>query len=190
MVLPLKEIIYNDDNKTLSSERIKVLDKVFSSFKCSQKNQDVEKFITELAIEFEKKRISSTFLIFNDEELEKGNLVLDAFFSLALKVFEFSDEVSKSDKKKACTNEDSTPAYLIGQLARSVNTKSGLGKEALIKAIEYIKGAQYYVGGRLVYLDCRDDLVKYYEKQGFKFIQKRKSPDENGDKLNQMYIII
>ena len=190
MVLPLKEIIYNDDNKTLSNERIEVLDKVFSSFKCSQKNQDVEKFITELAIEFEKKRLSSTFLIFNDEELEKGNLVLDAFFSLALKVFEFTDEASKSDRKKACANDNSTPAYLIGQLARNANTKSGLGKETLIKAIEYIKNAQYYVGGRLVYLDCKDDLVKYYQKQGFKYIQKRKNSDANGDRLNQMYIVL
>ena len=75
-------------------------------------------------------------------------------------------------------------------MARSKNTFSGLGKETLIKAIEYIKGAQYYVGGRLVYLDCWDDLVGYYQKQGFKFIQKRKKPDENGDRLNQMYIVI
>lgn len=190
MVWPLKEIIYNDDNKTLSDERIAILDKVFSSFKCSQKNQDVEKFLIKNAIDFEKRRISSTFLIFNDEALNNGTLILDAFFTLSLKVFVFSEEASNTDKKKAGAKNDSVPAYLIGQLARAENTKNGLGKETLIEAIAYIKKAQYYVGGRLVYLDCKDDLIEYYTKQGFKFVQKRTEPDENGDKLNQMYIVI
>ena len=189
MVLPLKEIIY-DDNETLSNERVEILDKVFSSFKCSQDNKDVENFLKEKAINFEQSKESSTFLIFNDEALEKGNLVLDAFFTLALKVFSFTKDADENEKEKIGINGNNAPAYLIGQLARSKNTVSGLGKKTLINAIEYIKGAQYYVGGRLVYLDCRDDLVKYYTKQGFKFIQKRKKPDENGDRLNQMYLVI
>ena len=189
MVLPLKEIIY-EDNGTLSNERIEILDKVFSSFKCSQDNNDVEVFLKEKAINFEKSKESATFLVFNDAEHKKGNLVLDVFFSLALKVFSFTKDANEREKESIGINGNNTPAYLIGQLARSKNTFSGLGKETLIKAIEYIKGAQYYVGGRLVYLDCWDDLVGYYQKQGFKFIQKRKKPDENGDRLNQMYIVI
>lgn len=54
--------------------------------------------------------------------------------------------------------------------------------EALLR----IKNAQYYVGGKLVYLDCKDCMIKYYERHGFKFLQK----NSDADTLNQMYIII
>lgn len=190
MVLPLKEIIYKDDGITLSIERIRILDKVFSSFSCKQENKDVEKFLLERAIKYEQTKNASTFLVFNDEALENGNLILDAFFSLALKVFAFTKEASNEDKDVVGVSSNNVPAFLIGQLARSKDSKDGLGKEVLIQAIKYIKVAQYYVGGRLVYLDCKDDLVNYYIRQGFRFIQKRKKPDENGDRLNQMYIVI
>ena len=66
----------------------------------------------------------------------------------------------------------------------------GLGEELLLEAISYIKTVQNYVGGCLVYLDCKDNLIDYYKEMGFSFIQQRKKPDKNGDFLNQMYILI
>ncbi|MBQ7653378.1 MAG: hypothetical protein IJS93_03305 [Clostridia bacterium] len=189
MVFPLKEIIFTDDG-AISEERIEFLDKIFSSFKCSRVNKDVEYFLKEKAIEFEKSKEAATFLVFDDEEFKKGNLKLTAFFSLALKVFSFTKDADEANKGIMGVNRNTVPAYLIGQLARSEDSQNGFGKTVLRQAISYIKSAQYFVGGKLVYLDCRDDLVKYYEKQGFKFIQKRKKADENGDRLNQMYIII
>lgn len=177
MVLSLKEIIeYNNEDKVSFKEAL-------SSFSC-KKDLQVQNFIQNKAITFEKDKQASTFLLFNDNS---DHLQLDGFFSLAIKVFVFREEISKNKRQKISgKREDHVPAFLIGQLARNDSSSKGLGKELLETAISYIKNAQLYVGGCLVYLDCKDELVSYYENYGFENIQKSiKDPD-----LNQMYIVI
>ena len=94
--------------------------------------------------------------------------------------------VKRQKQKIAGKSDDQVPAYLVGQLARSDVAPKGTGAMLLELAVEYIKTAQTYVGGRLVYLDCKDNLLAYYESKGFRFIQK--NPDN--EELNQMYIVI
>lgn len=195
MVLPLREIIYNDDKQTLSDKRLAILDKVFSSFNPVQKNKDIEDFLKNKAVSFEQNRITSTFLVVNDEQLKKDKFVLDGFFSLSISLLCLKDDTAEDDKKKIRNQQQSSkgtnfPMYLIGQLARDVRTKKGFGKEELLTAISYIKVAQDRVGGSLVCIDCKNELIDYYSTFGFKFLQKNKKKDANGDKLNRMYAVI
>lgn len=180
MVLPLRQII---ENGTI--DKASVLE-ALSSFSC-KRDADVQNFLQKLSIPFEEKRQAATFLLFNDDAAAGNRLQLDGYFSLALKVFSFEGSVSKRQKQKiAGKSDDQVPAYLVGQLARSDVAPKGTGAMLLELAVEYIKTAQTYVGGRLVYLDCKDNLLAYYESKGFRFIQK--NPDN--EELNQMYIVI
>lgn len=174
MVIPLKAILESDIDEAL-------LRKALSRFKC-EKDFDVQNFLQINAIPFEKDNQASTYLSIDDKSGK-----IKGYFSLALKAFKFSSSIPKRRRKTISGKSDETiPAYLIGQLARDDSTEKGVGKELLQQAIQLIKNAQYYVGGKLVYLDCKDCMIKYYERHGFKFLQK----NSNVDTLNQMYIII
>ena len=145
------------------------------------------RFLTHEAIPMEKNGTTRTYLILNDELWAKGQIRIDGYFAIALKVLYFSkdinddllEEVFGDSSKKNC------PAYLIGQLARSKETKSGEGREILRTALEYISEASDIVGGRFVYLDCKQAKQEYYEKCGFHFLQQKHKSD-----LIQMYRVI
>lgn len=180
MVLPLRQIIENQ-----SIDKASVTE-ALSSFSCT-KDADVQKFLKDFAILFEQNQQTATFLLFNDDASKNNRLQIDGYFSLALKVFYFEDAISNRTRRKLSGKaDDQVPAYLIGQLARSDNAPKGTGAKLLNLAIQYIKNAQTYVGGRLVYLDCKDELVPYYESKGFQFIQR--NPERKD--LGQMYIVI
>lgn len=180
MVFSLRKIIESENTDKAS------ITEALLTFKCKM-DEDVQTFLHEKAIDFEEKHQTATFLSINDEKLKSGELQIDGYFSLAIKVFEFSDEISNRKKKLLSGKSDKqVPAFLIGQLARNDCAPKGTGKELLNLAIQYIKNAQNYVGGCLTYLDCKDNMIPYYEKYGFSFIQK----SSNEDNLNQMYITI
>ena len=92
----------------------------------------------------------------------------------------FNSTVVPPDKPKS---DNFVPAFLIGQLAKRTSASHGFGRELLMQAIIHIRQAIQIVGGRLIYLDCKDELVSYYEQNGFKLLQKQKD-------LNQMYLVV
>ncbi len=180
MVLPLRQVIENPFIDKASVEG------ALSSFSC-ERDIDVQNFLKDLAVQFERDQQAATFLLFNDKASKDGHLQLDGYFSLALKVFSFEGDISNRTKKRLSGKTDNqVPAYLIGQLARNDLTPKGTGAKLLELAIQYIKNAQAYIGGRLVYLDCKDELLPYYTSKGFQFIQR--NPDR--EELNQLYIVI
>jgi len=80
------------------------------------------------------------------------------------------------------------PSYLIGQLAKNDSYKTQIdGSIVLEYAMSIISKAELLVGGRVVYIECRDIpmLIAFYERNGFKLL--RRDPD---DALLQMYCII
>ena len=87
--------------KVLSDEE-KVLSGVLCSFSC-KKNSEVEKFIKEDAIDFNKKGLARTYLIVSSCN---GNNIILGYFTLAMKAFiiedmqELDDELSKTQIKK------------------------------------------------------------------------------------------
>lgn len=158
-----------------------------SSFSCGYDDADsldVERFLKTHAIENEKMGISRTYLMMNDAAWEMGVPQIDGYFSIALKTLWFNqvspdlleDTFGKSNLKNC-------PAFLIGQLARSVHAPKGAGESFLKIALSYIASASELVGGRFVYLDCNPNRQAYYERQGFSFLQQNKN-------YIQMYKII
>jgi len=65
----------------LASEE--VVSGVFSTFGCKQ-DSDIELFLKEKAILFDKKGKSKTHLLIDEDELMRGNIKIAAYFSLAI----------------------------------------------------------------------------------------------------------
>jgi hypothetical protein len=79
----------------------------------------------------------------------------------------------------------SAQCYLLGQLGKCDKAPKGLGKFAMDRAMDRIVEANLNVGCRLIRVDCRSVLRKYYEDNGFTLARCN---EENG--LMQMVRII
>ena len=174
MVVSLTKLLENE----------KWLKELFSEFKCSL-DCDVELFLKNNAIEWERTKKARTFLYFDDKKVAKEQIEIDGFFTLALKSFYIRKEAVDVNIEKG----KPFPAYLIGQLARADGSEKGVGKRLLHLAIQSIKTAQKYVGGYFVYLDCKESMVNYYINNGFIYVQDRKKTND-GTALKQMYMLI
>ena len=155
---------------------------ILSSF-CVSRNPDVEHFIHELSVPYEKSNNARTFLFLNDAQDPMG------FLSLALNVLTIPEGLTASLKKRirgfgrlSC---DSIPCYLIGQIARfDTSRKEDLtGDDMFSIVMDAAYEAQKLFGGRIVSVDCTDDLVQYYRKRGFILLNKTED-------LNQMVYFI
>lgn len=159
----------------------------FRSPRFSSSCDDVTAFLSTNAIVYEKEDTTRTYILINDEEWARGNLRIDGYFSIALKVLCFSKEVDDAviSEMFGGGRASNRVAFLIGQLARSLDAPKGTGEFLLNEAQHYIAGVSDVIGGRIIYLDCEESLVPYYESNGFEFLQhKHKSP------LIQMYKIL
>ena len=159
-----------------------VTEDILSSFHVGR-NRDVEDFIHESAIPFEKSNNARSFLFLDDSSRPLG------FVSLALTTLMIPENVSASMKKNlkgfGRLRSDGVPCYLIGQLARfdHISKEDMSGDEMFTIIADVVKEAQSLVGGRVVSVDCVDGLVSYYEKRGFRPLNKIND-------LNQMVYII
>ena len=167
-VCSLKEIISNlyETDGSLNG-----LQEPISHFHCSIDSEEDEFFHFKM-IDYECLNKARTYWVMDDDGIV-------AYFSLAIKSIDLQD-ISKSKRQKLTAGEsrDSTySAYLIGHLAKNDGVKDKLIKDLLNFAFERIYQAQRYVGGRIVYLDCKDNpsLKKLYEQQGFKYFNKSES---------------
>ena len=66
----------------------------------------------------------------------------------------------------------------------SVDAPKGLGAVLIRVAMGRIQNSKMNVGCRMVRLDCRDELVPYYQGQGFRMVA------HDGGSLNQMMILV
>lgn len=149
-------------------------------------NQDVEDFIHNKSIDFEKRGISRTFLFIDNDDNNKPKIL--AFFSLALEVLHLQGIKSKNRRKKLAKGFDDKeyiPVFLIAQLGKSYNVKKGEGKLILETSIIFVKRVSDYVGGKYVFLDVikKDDnshqkLLKFYFSYGFTELMEIKIDQE------------
>ena len=151
-----------------SSEQAENLRSLLSSFRSAHDDLDEMAFLSKKALLYEKLAKARTYLV-----ITEGRFV--GFFSIAIKSIELCG-VSKTLRKKLLAGESkdaNTTAFLIGHLARSADAPEGFGARILDFAINYILKAREIVGGRLAYLDCKDNerLRNYYEKKGFHFLR-------------------
>lgn len=160
---------------------LEVLGETLFKFKCG-KNADEEDFLHNKAIAFENTNKARTYLLVNGSEII-------AYYSLAFKSIDLA-EVSRQKVKDITAGEvniKTYPAYLIGHIAKADGVQDKIGYEMLDNARDLIAVAQKYVGGRLIYIDCKDEkkLNEFYEKYGFKYF---KTSERTG--LKQYYIKI
>jgi hypothetical protein len=172
MVIPIQEII--DDNARESTLN------AISRFSCRDK--DVESFLKNKALEFERRDKARTYLIYDD-----NRSTLLGYYTLSLKALPFAECISKNTVKSIDGFSKDIRAVgiiLIGQFGKDTELAKDIdGGHLLDICIETVYTAQKIVGGRFVLLECQeiDKIVSFYEKNGFKPLQY----DEN-DKYLQM----
>ena len=109
------------------------LKKLLSSFSCAY-DEDIQNFLHNRAIDFEKLSKSRTYLILSEEQFQNPKVEFDEFtiygyISLAVKVFTVPETTSNRQRqqldgfsaKEHGKQISNFPCYLIGQLARNSN---------------------------------------------------------------------
>lgn len=162
-----------------------------SSFSCAE-DEDIELFLHNRAVEFEKLSKSRTYLVCDEEELKNNSLnhvTIYGYISVALKILTIPDETSNRMRKELDGFSakihgkpvHDIPCYLIGQLSRNSKVpKSSLkGADLIGYACDVIAQSVEAVGGRYIMIECRDKekLIRFYQQNLFKEIAR--IPDEN-----------
>ena len=176
--ISLNSLIKEFQRKEVSLD---LLRETLFKFKC-KRNPDEEEFLHKKAILFETTNKARTYLIVRENEVI-------AYYSLAFKSIDLA-EVSREKVKDLTAGEANIrtySAYLIGHIAKADGILDKIGYEMLDNARDLIAVAQKYVGGRLVYIDCKDEekLNDFYTNYGFKYF---KTSEQTG--LKQYYIKI
>lgn len=154
-----------------------------SSF-CCRKNRDVESFLHKKAIQNEKRSLSRTSLVVDEET----NSEIIGYFTLTIRHFKLQDEISKSTRQKLAGSRDADifSTMLIAQLGRSDLYKGRVpGKGILDLALQNCKMIHDLAGLKVVCVEYEDIpyLNDFYMANEFVYLGK--NPDNN---LNMSYI--
>jgi len=191
-----KIISLNEMLLQLGEERV---GEILSSFS-SPLNEDVEAFLKQKAVEFDKQSISRTQLVFASYQ-EKPALV--GYFTLAYKDFTIpvrsigSNLRSRLRKFAICDSDMRAykiSAPLIAQLSK--NFTGGLNKlitgdELLKIACDMVSEIQMQIGGRIVYVECEDKhkLREFYESNGFVVFNERQLDAKSKEDMGVNYLL-
>jgi hypothetical protein len=165
VLIPLQERIKDDDPG--------LLDIKISEFSCS-KDLDVESFLKERSIRYERTGLSRTYL-YIIRGLAKVSIA--AYFSVAITSTDF-EGISRSRRAKVLggkpgrNTKDHFGGILIAQLARSdsFDPSDINGREMILDAEKVIEHGRRYLGGKIVYLDCREPLIDFYRGNGYELV--------------------
>lgn len=144
-----------------SNRKVKEL---LQTFKCSR-NSDLESFLHNKAITFEKHLRSRTYL-YIDNETKK----VSAYFTIAVSTL-YTDGISPDVIKMLDgyqNNTKSIPCFLIGQLGKADDCSCS-GEFLLEDTIETIDELHYAIGGRFILLDSInvEEVIKFYKRSLF-----------------------
>lgn len=189
-------------SELISEAGEKNAENILSCFSCP-KDPDIDNFLKKNAIDFAKRGITSTHLVFCESDDADGiGPILVGYFAYTLKVFKINKEnINKKAENKLMrygildedTNCYEIPAPLLAQFSKNYtdgNNELISGNELMDIALEVIKETQKNIGGRVVYVECKDDvpyLLNFYEKFGFKTFQTVTHKDDDEIKYNQMF---
>lgn len=155
--------------------------------------EDVETFLHDKAIQFEKMELARTYLVMSTY---KGESFLSGYFSISNKSFvipkkNFQSLSSTLQRRLLGVGNKTQQAnyevrgFLLGQLGKNfsevaVKARSISGNDLLALAYTKIQEAHRLVGGRIMYLECEDNpkIKGFYEKNGFKEILDYKSSND------------
>jgi hypothetical protein len=169
-----------DDSKSpLTEEKVKGL---FSAFNCTL-DSDIETFIQDKAINYHNRRWSSVYLIFDTDKLSKGQLVLEAYFTLSHKAIFLGEDVSNTLRKKifgGIKYKDPLAHFvLIGHLGKNIGStyvSDICAEEILASAFDIISKSKQLITFNSVLVECKKSkkLIDIYSKSGFSVLQEDK----------------
>ena len=155
--------------------------KKFKSISVYPKN-DIEIFLQEKSIRFEKSCVSTTHLIFDDNIEEMLGYFTIANRSLILSKEELN-VLSKTQQKKL-SNSGSilrngdlmTSSFLLGQLGKNYSDdilKKITGKDLLTSAYNLLLKIKELINTKYVWLECQNEsrLINFYRDFGFKLLE-------------------
>ncbi len=161
---------------------------ILSDFSCVE-NKEIENFLHNNAIEFAKKKMSITHLIFDEE----GQIA--AYFTLTHKPSAVKGELlSRTKQKKLAMHARfdtsvqaySISAFLIAQLGKNSNYEGEeciSGNLLMDMAITVLREVQKQIGGGVVFLECEDKpkLLRFYQNEhnNFKVYGERFSESDH-----------
>ena len=168
---------------SIGEERVKA---VLSDFACP-KNNEIEDFLHKNAIEFAKRKMSVTYLVFNDEKQFVG------YFTLTHKHSSVNNDVLSNNSRKRLerqarydetTNSYEVSAFLIAQFGKNYAYDSQISGDRLMDYVfDVLYKIQHLIGGGIVFLECEDNekLLEFYqsENNGFKKYGERFSDRDN-----------
>lgn len=168
---------------------------LISVFIC-EKDKDVENFLKEKAVLFEKLGKSRTYFIFDEEQNDEFNIL--AYFTLAMQVLKVPEELLSGRKTKVLDGFSSKirgtkitefPSILIGQIAKNDLYRELIsGREVMEYCLTTVFTGQAVLGGRIIMLECKDTpyIVDLYERFGFQKLEK----EYEGNELLQMIKVL
>ena len=149
-------------------------------------DNDLETFLKEKAVLFEKLGKSRTFFVFSTEN-NKFDLL--GYFTIALSILRIPEEFSKRKIKQLdgfsskINNQKlkEIPGILIGQLGKNTGSFMTVkGDDLIAHCLAAVYQGQQYIGGRIIILECKNNnyLKNFYKKHGFNLLDKKYKGDE------------
>jgi hypothetical protein len=161
--------------KRIHDAPIELLDQMIGEFSCTR-DRDVEIFLKNTAVKYEREGYGRTYLYVDQKHVSPK---IAGFFTVAITATSFLD-VSKSKKRKVLhskpgrDSQDHFGGILIGQVARADGFCSAdINGEEMLKDAEFIiEMGREHIGGKIVYLDCKEPLIPLYQSNGYDLLMQ------------------
>ena len=172
------------------------LECALASFACPL-NDEVAEFLKEKSRQATRLNSSITYLVVDDEALE-----IRGYFTLVIKPFTIAASALSSKNRRLIgrfaeenpqTGDYTAAVYLIAQLGKNFAGTCGItGAHLLDLAMEKVRAAQDFVGGKLVLVEREQDrekLLAFYMSNHFKSWNVRRNTSD-GITYDQMVRVI
>ena len=164
---------------------------LLSSFSCVrdsiQKNEEVETFVKKNVIDFFRRKLAVTYLVF-DEKSDFVGIYTLAHKAIDIPADRLNAKLKNKVKRYARLDEErqtySVSAFLIAQFGKNYEGNKGRtlsGRELMDSALDMLSVTQAIVSGGLIFLDCEEDntaALKLYRECGFIPFGERKSESD------------
>lgn len=166
-----------------------------SAFSCPL-NKEIESFAREKAIDFAKRKLSITYIVFDNKDSQ-----IVGYFTLTHKAIDISGSFLSNTSRRKLGNHSryesdsdiySTSAFLLAQFGKNYGVDGGeriTGVDLMEFVMDILSDIQHRIGGGVVYLDAeeRPELIDFYEnKANYKRFGERYS---DADKIKYIQFI-
>lgn len=157
----------------LANKSTNQIKKLLKTFICT-KNTDVQDFLHNKAITFERNLRSCTYLYVSNADKSVAG-----YFSIGI-TYTLTNKLDKAVVKFLDGYTDETiaiPCYLVGQLGKNDKCKDKIGKFLLDDALSFVDKAQGILKGRFVLIDSVNDdrVINFYKENSFIALENDKS---------------